>query len=224
MPYLPSNRALLHRFRVGETAALQELYMHYAPGLARVLRAGFAEPGKPRLPYGGLPLELADAVQETFARAFSEQNRRAYDGLSPFGAWLTGIAHHLAVDHFRKRQTADALLQSRVTADEMAASPVLGPDVAAEENEAGRLLTIFRAALEAGERELFEARYEARLTQQQAADSLGLTRIQVRRAELKLRQRLLEHLKRNGFLEDARLTGWGVERLGAPVPGKRSGT
>lgn len=198
--------------------------MHYAPALARTVRAGFAEPGKPRLPFGGLPLELADAVQETFARAFSEQSRRAYDGLGPFGAWLTGIAHHLAVDHFRKRQTADAMLQSLVPSADPRTSSAPAPDVAAEENEAGRLLTIFRATLEAGERSLFEARYEARLTQQEAAVSLGLTRIQVRRAELKLRRRLLDHLKRNGFLEEVHITGWGVNRLGAPVPGKRSGT
>lgn len=197
--------------------------MHYAPALARTVRAGFAEPGKPRLPFGGLPLELADAVQETFARAFSEQSRRAYDGMSPFGAWLAGIAHHLAVDHFRKRHTADSMLQSLMPMGEANSSGPT-PDVAAEENEAGRLLTIFRATLEAGERSLFEARYEVRLTQQEAADRLGLTRIQVRRAELKLRQRLLEHLKRNGFLKETRITGWGIERLGDPTSGKRSGT
>lgn len=198
--------------------------MHYAPGLARILRAGFAD-GSGRFSGGGMPLELADAMQETFARVFSDQSRRAYDGLSPFGAWLTGVAHNLAVDHFRKRRTSEAVLQSLASPGGMAeASTGPAPDVAAEENEAARLLATFHASLEAGERLLFEARYEARLTQEETAASLGLTRIQVRRAELKLRLRLLDHFKRNGFLREVRITGWGLDRLPTAVPRKRSDT
>lgn len=225
MPYLPSNRVLLHRYRLGQPAALEEVYVHYAPGLARSLRAGFSfdrQGQRGRFPGYGLPLELADALQETFTRAFSESTRRAYDGLNPFGAWLMGIAHNLVVDHLRRRQTADATLQTLSASGEWHGTTP-APDLAAEENEAGRLLAAFRSTLEAREFALFQARYEARLTQEETADSLGLTRIQVRRAELKLRQKLLDHLKRNGFLQGVRITGWSLAGFRSGLPGKGSG-
>ncbi|MDP1822603.1 MAG: sigma-70 family RNA polymerase sigma factor [Archangium sp.] len=222
MPYLPSNRALLDRFRAGEAAALEEVYRHYAPGLARILKAEFDD--RTRFSGGGLPLELADAMQETFARAFSAQTRLSYDGLSPFGAWLTGIAHNIIIDHFRKRQTAEVVSRRLTHSPESRFESSPQPDVATEENEAQRLLASFSGALEASERSLFVARYERRLSQDETAASLGLTRIQVRRAEFKLRVRLLEHLKRNGFLQEARMTGWGLDFLRPSVARKRSGT
>lgn len=224
MPYLPSHRALLDRYRLGQPAALEEVYVHYAPGLARSLRAGFSLDVHGRqFPGYGLPLELADALQETFTRAFADSTRLAYDGLKPFGAWLMGIAHNLVVDHLRRRLTADAALQALAAAGEWQVSCPPAPDIAAEENEAGRLLAAFRSTLEARDHALFAARYETRLTQEETARSLGLTRIQVRRAELKLRQKLLEHLKRNGFLQQARITGWTLAEFRSGLPGKGSG-
>lgn len=226
MPYLPSNRALLDRYRQGQPAALEEVYVHYSPGLARSLRAGFVfEMHGQRGQFGGygLPLELADALQETFTRAFAEQTRLAYDGLNPFGAWLMGIAHNLVVDHIRRRQTGDAALQTLSASGEWQVNCTPAPDVAAEENEAGRLLATFRSTLEARDHALFAARYETRLTQEETARSLGLTRIQVRRAELKLRQKLLEHLKRNGFLQEVRMTGWTLGGFRSGLTGKGSG-
>lgn len=226
MPYLPSHRALLDRYRLGQPAALHEVYVHYAPGLARSLRAGFALDMQGRggqFPGYGLPLELADALQETFTRAFAESTRLAYDGLNPFGAWLMGIAHNMVVDHLRRRQTADAALQTLSECGEWQVNCTPAPDIAAEENEAGRLLEAFRSTLEARDHALFAARYERRLTQEEAARSLGLTRIQVRRAELKLRQKLLEHLKCNGFLQQTRITGWTLAEVRSGLPGKGSG-
>ena len=202
--------------------ALEEIYTHYAPALARTLRGGFAFDwdGKQGLFRGyGLPFELADALQEVFARAFSEASRLGYDGLNPFAAYLAGIAHNIAVDHLRKRRTAAAALGTLSESFGPESSPA--PDIAAEEAEAGRLLTSFVTTLDERERPLYQARFIDRLTQDAAASALGLSRIQVRRAELKLRRALLEHLKRNGYLEDTRITGWGLAESRPALPGRR---
>ena len=50
---------------------------------------------------------------------------------------------------------------------------------------------------------MFRARFEQYLSQEEAAASLGLTRIQVRRVEAKLRRDLFVHLRASGYLDRA---------------------
>ncbi|MHB8878488.1 MAG: RNA polymerase sigma factor [Myxococcaceae bacterium] len=217
MTYLPSNRALLDRFRAGDRRALHEVYAHYAPGLARVLRASLSS----RLRGGcAPPLELADAVQEVFARSFSEAGRLSYDGVKPFAAYLSGVAHNVVVDQLRRRQTAVDAQQTLAQAaqDGHGEAP---PDLAAEEAEVGRLVASFIGGLEEQARGLYRVRYSEGRTQEDAARALGLSRIQVRRAELRFRRALLLHLKQHGYLEDVRLKGWGVAKPN--TPGKQRG-
>lgn len=212
MSYLPSNRALLERYRAGDVQALEQIYAHYAPGLARTLRGGFAVEGVGggrKFGGYGLPLELVDALQEVFTRAFSEQSRLGYDGLSPFAGYLAGIAHNVVIDDFRRRATAAHAVGAAAEASEP--EPATSPETAAEEAEAQRLLASFASGLGGADRQLYQARFTDHLTQEEAARALGLTRIQVRRAELKLRRALLDHLKRNGYLEEAQMTGWGLQ-------------
>lgn len=225
MPFLPSNRHLLERFRAGDPEALAEVYSHYAPDLVRFLQQSswFQWRGTTGR-FGGFraPLESADAVQEVFVRAFSERARLSYDGLKPFGGWLNGIARHYVLDEFRKRYAAaDAEIID--AAQGMSSAEAISPESSAEESEAARLVEAFRSGLEGMEARLYDARFVQGNTQQEAAGLLGMTRIRLRRVELKLRRRLLEHLKTNGYLEDVEMSGWGLSRLLPVFSGRRAG-
>ena len=47
--------------------------------------------------------DVADLVQETFARAFGERARLGFDGIREFGPYLGTIARNLLVDWARRR-------------------------------------------------------------------------------------------------------------------------
>ena len=211
MPYLASQRELLLRFRAGDVQALREVYVHYAPDLARFLSTGL-------LARQAKPLELADATQEVFARAFSERARLGYDGLQPYGAYLAGIARNVVVDQARRVQRTE---QSSAPADSV--EPV-SPELAAEEAEAARLVGAYVDGLAPAARALYQARFVEARSQDDAAVQLGLSRIQLRRAELKVRKGLLEHLKRNGYLLGVRMEGWGVRQQPTAESGRQRGS
>lgn len=212
MPFLASNRSLLDAFRAGEPTALKEVYVRYAPGLSQSLRsampAGHAYGG---FSFAGLnsPLELADALQEVFARAFSERSRLAYDGLSSYGAYLAGIGRNVVVDHLRRRGASRALAVE-LSGQAQTEPPVDSPEVAWEQAEAQRLVARFEATLNDRDRVVYQCRFKDGLTQQECAGQLKLTRIQVRRTEAKLRGQLLELLKTGGYLENAAPRAWGL--------------
>lgn len=212
MPLLASNRKLLDAFRRGDPAALRDVYLYYAPGLSRSLRSAMSfEGGSGTESFNGfvLPFELADGLQEVFARAFTDRARLSYDGLSPYGAFLAGIARNLVVDHVRRRAAGRAVAVG--FAGQVAVQrPADAPDVASEEAEARRLLATFEAGLEPADAGLYRCRFGDGQTQEAAAVALGLTRIQVRRSEAKLRKRLLEFLKDRGYLENSAPRAWGL--------------
>lgn len=212
MSYLASNRQLLDGFRAGAPQALREVYAHYAPELARALPGKLSELAR--------PIELADALQETFTRAFSQKARLGYDGLKPYAAYLLGIARNVIVDNLRRRQLTQAVL-AEVSASGPDAEPPPSPELAAEHAEAGRVVDNFVTSLNGTDRALYQARFADGKTQAEAAAALGLTRIRVRRAELRLRKRLLEHLKTAGYLEDIKMEGWAAVRLDAADPRRR---
>ena len=72
-----------------------------------------------------------DVVQDTFARAFDRF--AAYDPERPIGAWLHGIAAHLAVDHARRSgaRRRIALAWPRPAAEPDASSALAERDAAA---------------------------------------------------------------------------------------------
>lgn len=212
MPYLTSNRRLLDEFRRGEPRALREVYLYYAPTVARALRAERFK----------APLELADGLQEVFARAFADRARLGYDGISPYGAYLCAIARHVAIDAVRRRSASHAAAAELAEVSELAPASE-GPDVLSEEAEARRLVEVFEERLSAKDRLLFNCRFRDGQTQEGAAEALGLTRIQVRRAEARLRAELLEYLKSSGYLEHAAPpTGGLVPLSGAPLRRRRT--
>ncbi len=212
MSWLPENRALLARFRSGERKALEDVYQHYAPRVSGLLSKALK---------GRSPFEVGALVQEVFARAFQPGAREAYTGLTPYLAYLSAIARNLLLNERRMKEdaaSAEAIDRALSGGSELSISAPPPPDVAAEENELRRLVEGFLAGRTEVDRRLFEARFVERRTQEEAAQALGLSRIQVRRLEAHLRADLLDRFKQGGYLEGtsakSSLLGGGAEEPG----------
>jgi RNA polymerase sigma factor (sigma-70 family) len=188
---LEEDRALLQAFREGRRDALLEVYRTYVGKVISVLSA--AARGRQGT------LELENEVQEVFTRAFEPAARASYDGLRPYEGFLVGIARHVA--HERMRAARPVLVQ----AGEEAAEPLDGE---LERREVARLLAGFLASAAPGRKALWELRFEQGLSQDEAAARLGVTRIQLRRRERKLKLELLEYLQRHGYLAGIEVRGW----------------
>lgn len=185
---------------------METVYRHYAPAVARLLSCGFVYQS------GGAPaafrgyrssFDLEGVLQEVFARAFTERARLAYDGLRPYAGFLRGIARNVVLDQLRRRARRGEVLdpfdgdeRAAWERDQQARDPV--EDIASR--RARELVQEFLGTCDEAERELYELRFGRDLSQQAAADQLGLTRIQIRRRETKLKKRLLKFLKRARYV------------------------
>jgi RNA polymerase sigma factor (sigma-70 family) len=213
MTLLVDDRDLLARFREGRPDALDQVYRHYAPQVARFLRSGFMylSNGQP-MPHRGLvaPFELESAVQEVFTRALTERARLAYDGLRPYLGFLCGIARNVMLDELRKRarrgevlEPAEAIEQREAAVGGGATAEPAHPADSIDERRGRDLVdTFLTAECDDRDRTLFQLRYREELSQVEAASRAGLTRIQVRKWETKFRGRLLRYLKRSNYVRE----------------------
>jgi RNA polymerase sigma factor (sigma-70 family) len=223
MSLLSERRELLDRFRRGERQALEEVYRHHVSDVAAFLSRGFTFQSRERtLRFVGYtqPFDLDNALQETFARAFKESARLGYDGLHSYKNYLLAIARNLVLDEFRNREVAmspfidqlDAGGSVEAAAHEgedaapaatVADAPSAG--VSAEQelmrNELGRLYAGFVARLDERDRTFFRHRFEEQQTQVDAGARAGLSHMQARTLEKKLRKSFLEFMQSNGYLE-----------------------
>lgn len=206
------DRALLLRFRDGDTAAMGEVYRRHAGALARMLRAAAYRGAS----FAALrsAVELENTLVEVFARAFEPRARQAYDGVRPYEQYLMGIARNVVLEQSRRREDAagldlDAEVDRWLLGDTADLSEVL------EDREVDALLRTFRSGLPEDEGKLFDARFVEGLAQEAAAAKLGQTRIQLRRREQKLRARLLEYLQQHGYLGQLAASGWSFVKEGA---------
>lgn len=206
MRLLHEDRELLGAFRRGEAGALSYVYRAHVQRLAEYLRRGFAVEADGRH-FAGLSTasEIEDAVQDIFVRVFREDARQRYDGIRPFEGWLLGIARNYVISDLRRRRPASEPLP----ADGVSAqSPDAGLESIVEAREVEAIIHAFLATLDAREVGIYEARFSRQLSQEEAAAALGLTRIQVRRSEARIKARLLEYLQQRGYL-----AAYSAERL-----------
>jgi RNA polymerase sigma factor (sigma-70 family) len=212
---LVERRELLTRFRAGQRAALEEVYRHYAPPVAEFLARGFsfASRGRP-LRFAGFsqPSDLDNALQETFTRAFKESARLGYDGLHPYKGYLLAVARNFVLDELRTREVAmTPYLEADTTGDALDEGPALSAAAPARatasaeadflRGELGRLYAEFVAGLDDEERRFFVARFEEQLGQVEAGARAGLSHMQARTREKRLRERFLKHMHKHGYLE-----------------------
>jgi RNA polymerase sigma factor (sigma-70 family) len=210
MTLFARDRRLLVAFRAGDREALELTYNHYVRPLASFLQAGFGfrSKGEQRF-FRGIrsAFELDNALQEVFARAFAPQARTNYDGIRPYLNYLCAIAKNYVIDEARRggnRFTAidlddvDPETAVRLAEDQ----PAKGPNAAAEGRELQGLLEAFVRSRDERERTLYAIRYGEHATQNEAAQRMNLTRVQVRRIEAKMLADLLLHLRAHGYLTE----------------------
>jgi RNA polymerase sigma-70 factor (ECF subfamily) len=211
MGLLDRDRDLLASFRAGDRAALADVYRQYAPVVARVLSRGFSfRSENEMLRFRGYDsaFDLENAMQETFTRAFREPARRAYDGIRPYEGYLVTIARNFVLDELRGREQAASDRIERVM--DAASDPhELGlegmPDENAEEHtlhrELASLCGTFVGGLSEESAAFFRARFVEGRTQIDAGKAAGLSHMQARTLEKRLRERFLGYLHSKGWLE-----------------------
>jgi RNA polymerase sigma-70 factor (ECF subfamily) len=206
---LTTDRTLLMGYREGRPEALERVYREYARPLAGYLRQGFSFQSKGSEHYfNGIQTayDLDNALQEIFMRAFSPAARERYDGLRPFSGYLFAIARNWVIDHGRRtrREGVLPILPNTEPSHAETDASSAHPSVASEASELGGLIAGFFVDRPEADKTLYTLRFNEELSQMQVAERMGLTRIQVRRREATLLRDLLGHLKRHGYLANAK--------------------
>jgi len=204
MSLLVEDRDLLEGFRQGKAEALDRVYRHYGPRLARAIRQGFtvSSSGGPLHIRGTTSqFELDGVIQEVFSRAFSERARQSYDGLRPYIDFLVGIGRHVILDQGRRQTGREVLLDFNATEWTQPDEAQPSAEESLVDQSARALVRRFlEEECDDRDRRLYLLRFQEDLAQEGTAKAVGLTRIQIRRWETKFRGRLLRFLKRAKYV------------------------
>jgi RNA polymerase sigma factor (sigma-70 family) len=190
-----NNRDLLDRFRRGDRAALAEVYYRYVDEVATLARRGFTIESSGHVYVRGVSGDAErEIVQETFARAFAEKARTAYNGIDPYRPYLMRIAKNLLIDRFR------AAAKQPVELDDNAEIQ-LGEEPVDLDWEQRRAATVeYLATLDPETRQVVRLRFEDELSQDDVAAQLGCSRRRVRTLEAKAQKDLRKWLDKRGLL------------------------
>jgi RNA polymerase sigma-70 factor (ECF subfamily) len=215
---LENDRALLDAFRRGERPALTRVFDLYVEDIGRTLRAGVVVEVEGQRHRVGAHLpegEIEVLIQETFTRAFQPRARESYDGLRPYGAWLATIARNLLVDRARqeRKHAREVPVEDVGTLSDEGSA--IDPSWRIEEEQLGAIVRRVTGELDELDREIFRLRVQEGASFRAAAEALKTTEIVIRRRDTRLRARLLEALRAEGFLENARV------RIGTSLLGRR---
>jgi RNA polymerase sigma factor (sigma-70 family) len=199
MSLLRTDGALLDRFRAGVPEALGVVYWEYVRKVERLLSAGFEVRSRGTRVGGACrePGDLADLVQEVFVRAFSEKGRRAYDGLRDYGPYLYAIARNVLVDWARVRGREIPSSWTEIEAA-IEMTPVLEDMAPWAAPATMRVVEEYLAVLPQDLREVHRLRHEEGLSQEQAAERLGVGRQTLRRLDRRLQDGLAAALHAAG--------------------------
>ncbi|HXU06633.1 MAG TPA: sigma-70 family RNA polymerase sigma factor [Polyangia bacterium] len=193
MPFFRGRADRLQAFRAGERSVVEEVYWSYLPLVEKIVRHGVRQ----TIASGTSPVpasDVADAVQEVFARAFRERARLAYDGIRDYGPFLTTIARNVVADWGRRR--GHAVVEIAVDLDNLP-SP-MGEQNWAEE-AVMQIVERYISELPPELRRVHELRYTLAQSQNDAAQALGVSRQRLRTLEEKLRRGLERGLRRAGL-------------------------
>ncbi|MEE8408841.1 MAG: sigma-70 family RNA polymerase sigma factor [Myxococcota bacterium] len=218
--YLAKNKKLLAGFKRGERPALEDVYLHYQPGLTSFLRKGFTfRSGKGQFYFKGVqdPSDLRAAVQEVFRRAFEAKALKSYNGINSFTNWILAIGRNMVINQFRNREIAfshyisasDPRSHLTVMDDEVTeefagilySRPSKQQDSLLEHSELKELIESFMEDLSKHDQQLLVLRFAEGCGQEETATKIGSTRMKVRTAETKLRNRLRAYLRHTGYID-----------------------
>lgn len=178
-------------FQSGEDAAYNMLYARYGDRLYAYLR--FLLIAAPR--------HLDDIFQETWITVFRERHSFEATGLNSFAGWLFRVAHNLAISQFRRDHKTIGIDDLDIDSDLIegfvveAAQEAFG---APNTEEIMRHVTLAVEELPILLREVFVLSEFDRLTLEQIADTLGISRsnakVRLFRARRTIRERLIKVL------------------------------
>lgn len=172
---------------------LKNWYTLHATGIRNRLRRGFLRSGRYANVLNGDDIE--DAIQDAFARAINKQAQ--YPSGSKWaepGGYLFAAARNVLISTLRRRlrerwlsERAGATSWNTVDAHEM---------VGSRENRADlQRVADCLANLPCELYAIFQARFIAEQSQQQAAESLRVTRRRIRTLERRLLERVAKHIR-----------------------------
>jgi RNA polymerase sigma-70 factor, ECF subfamily len=192
MPIFRGNSQLFRRFQEGDREALEQVYRAYVDKIANVVRFGFRLPAAVgRVPGLGFQAdEVADVVQEVFAKSFSASARAAYDGVRDYGPYLYAIARNAIADRARRtRRELPTPWQELERAREGELEPNDEQPPWADEVTIAAVRD-YLGTLDDSLKRLHQVRYVEGLPQREAAERLGISRQTLRTLEQKLREGL----------------------------------
>lgn len=201
MTLFAHDRDLLDRFRRGERAALARVFEHYVDDVATLARRGFTIESIGHVVVRGAGREgEVELVQETFAKAFAEKARLAYDGVSPYRPYLLRITKNLMIDRYRTEQKEGRTVAlDAVDLDAIQPATDDPPDPLWQKLAAAT--AEFVATLDPLARDIVKLRFDEGASQDRVADALGCTRRKVRTVERDVQKGLRSWLKRQGLLK-----------------------
>jgi RNA polymerase sigma-70 factor (ECF subfamily) len=185
---------LLESFRRGDRGALEHIYSLYARDVEKRVRAVLI--GLGRL----TPDNLADLVQESFLRAFSDRARAQYDGQREYGPFLITIAQNVVIDWSRRscREVPEPdILEwfSEQVSYDMETAPFDKTLLAKTE--------AYVAGLPPDMEAVHQVRFVRGMPQRQAAEAIGISRQSLRTLERKLLSGFRQHLRKLASVEAA---------------------
>lgn len=215
---LKGNLERIEAFRRGEREVLTELYRSHVEAVAAMLRHGFSFSSKGtsyRFRGFAEPHRLQESLQESFVHAFRPSARQSYDGKQSYRPYLLAIVRNHLIDGFRRERLEGALfvpsasvLREGESEDEALGRLSIGsigdgegsPEKTAISAELTTLLESFLAELTEAQRQIVEEHLMGDLSQNEIAEALGTDRNHIRKEVRLLREQLLRHLKREGFI------------------------
>ena len=151
------------------------------------------------------PWHLENAVQEIFARAFSEAARTAYDGIRPYKNYLMTIARNYVVDTFRKDMKERTVPVEDVPEDRLSdfseSAEAEDPETVAVTRRLKEETGKFIAALPASDRALFDARFMEGRSVEKCAAYLQISEYRVKRDERRIKKNFFVFMRERGFFE-----------------------
>lgn len=202
---LATDRTLLDGFRRGDRAALERVFEHYAPSVARWVSAGFtfkSKEGDRRFDGFRSAADVHDTIHEVFRSVFEASARTSYSGLTPFEGYLFVTTKNVVLRRLRVKDRDRAIDLDRI--DTLVSQDPSPEESVAREQEI-LLVRGFLSTLDDGDRRFVELRFVDQLPQLEVGDRLGWSRKKVRLREAAVRQGLIRFMKRSRGTREAAL-------------------
>lgn len=179
-----SDHELMHRSRLGDAAAFDELVRRWESPIGRVVGRLL-----------GTRAEVEDVCQEVFLRVLRAKDR--YQESGAFSTWLYRIALNLARDTLRRRKRWSWLSLAEVEVE----SPAAGASESIDRRELGQQVELALAALPDKLREVLVLKHFGQLTFAEIAIVTALPTSTVKSRVQNALERLRGELSRRGIDE-----------------------